>query len=405
MTDPAAVARPVIRLRPKAGRRLAAGAPWVYADEIAMDRRTRALAPGAVAVLEGPMQEGGERIALGAAAFNPASTIAARLLDPDPAAEIDADWFARKLRAALALRERLFDAPFYRLVHAEGDGLPGLVIDRFSDAAVIQPNAAWADARLPALIAALDAVIAPQTIVVNAGSRARALEGLDGESRLARGALDGPVAVAMNGATYMADLIGGQKTGLFFDQRPNHAFAARLARGAEVLDVFAHVGGFGLAALAAGAARALAVDSAAPALALAEEGARRGGVADRFATLRADAFDALRALAAEGRRFGLVVCDPPAFAPNKAALEAGLRAYERTARLAAKLVAPGGFLTLCSCSHAADAEAFRAACARGILASRRAGALIHAGAAGPDHPVHIGLPETGYLKALFFRLD
>ena len=399
MTDPAAAARPVIRLRPKAGRRLAAGAPWVYADEIAMDRRTRALAPGVIAALESA-----ERVVLGAVAFNPASTIAARLLDPDPAADIDAAWLTRKLRAALALRETLFDAPFYRLVHAEGDGLPGVVIDRFGDAVAIQPNAAWAAARLPELIAALDAVIAPRVIVINAASRARALEGLDGESHMARGALDGPAPVAMNGATYMADLVGGQKTGLFYDQRPNHAFAARLARGAEVLDVFTHVGGFGLAALAAGAARVLAVDSAAPALALAEEGARRGGVADRFETRRADAFDALRALAAEGRRFGLVVCDPPAFAPNKAALEAGLRAYERTARLAATLVEPGGFLTLCSCSHAVDAEAFRAACARGIMAAGRAGALIHAGAAGPDHPVHIGLPETGYLKALFFRL-
>ncbi|PIP97118.1 MAG: RlmI/RlmK family 23S rRNA methyltransferase [Rhodobacterales bacterium CG18_big_fil_WC_8_21_14_2_50_71_9] len=399
MTDPAAAARPVIRLRPKAGRRLAAGAPWVYADEIAMDRRTRALAPGVIAALESA-----ERVVLGAVAFNPASTIAARLLDPDPAADIDAAWLTRKLRAALALRETLFDAPFYRLVHAEGDGLPGVVIDRFGDAVAVQPNAAWAAARLPELIAALDAVIAPRVIVINAASRARALEGLDGESHMARGALDGPAPVAMNGATYMADLVGGQKTGLFYDQRPNHAFAARLARGAAMLDVFTHVGGFGLAALAAGAAQALAVDSAAPALALAEEGARRSGVADRFETRRADAFDALRALAAEGRRFGLVVCDPPAFAPNKAALEAGLRAYERTARLAATLVEPGGFLTLCSCSHAVDAEAFRAACARGIMAAGRAGALIHAGAAGPDHPVHIGLPETGYLKALFFRL-
>jgi len=373
MTDPAAAARPVIRLRPKAGRRLAAGAPWVYADEIAMDRRTRALAPGVIAALESA-----ERVVLGAVAFNPASTIAARLLDPDPAADIDAAWLTRKLRAALALRETLFDAPFYRLVHAEGDGLPGVVIDRFGDAVAIQPNAAWAAARLPELIAALDAVIAPRVIVINAASRARALEGLDGESHLARGALDGPAPVAMNGATYMADLVGGQKTGLFYDQRPNHAFAARLARGAAMLDVFTHVGGFGLAALAAGAAQALAVDSAAPALALAEEGARRSGVADRFETRRADAFDALRALAAEGRRFGLVVCDPPAFAPNKAALEAGLRAYERTARLAATLVEPGGFLALCS----TPACCFPTPCARCCSTMRRRAASRRCGPTG-----------------------
>jgi 23S rRNA (cytosine1962-C5)-methyltransferase len=400
MTDEPSARRPVIRLRPNAGRRFLEGAPWVYADEIVMDRRTRAVAPGAVATLESA-----ERQPLATVAFNPVSTIAARLLDRDAAAEVTADWLAAKLRRALALREALFDAPFYRLVHAEGDGLPGLVIDRFGDAAVVQPNAAWADARLPLLLEALDSVIAPAAVMVNAGSRARALEGLAGEGGVVRGAVEGPLAVPMNGATYMADLTGGQKTGLFYDQRPNHAFAARLGRGRRVLDVFAHVGGFGLAALVAGATDALAVDGSAPALALAEEGARRSGVADRFATRKADAFDALRGLGEEGRRFGLVICDPPAFAPTKQALDAGLRAYERTARLAARLVEPGAFLTLCSCSHAADAESFRRACVRGILAAGREGALIHAGAAGPDHPVHAALPETGYLKALFFRLD
>ena len=154
---------------------------------------------------------------------------------------------------ALALRETLYDAPFYRLVHAEADGLPGVVIDRFGEAAVVQPNAAWADARLPALVAALQAVTGVATVVKNAGGRTRGLEGLDDDSAVLAGALDGPVAVPMNGAVYFADLAEGQKTGLFYDQRPNHAFAARLARGRSVLDVFAHVGGFALAALAAGA--------------------------------------------------------------------------------------------------------------------------------------------------------
>jgi len=152
---------------------------------------------------------------------------------------------------------------------------------------------------------------------------------------LLTGALAGPVPVPMNGAIYMADLMGGQKTGLFFDQRPNHAFAARLAKGARVLDVFSHVGGFALAALAAGAESAVAVDGSAPALALAEAGAQAMGAAARLSVRQGDAFGALEALAAEGAQFDLVVCDPPAFAPSKAALEAGLRAYERVARLAA----------------------------------------------------------------------
>lgn len=401
MSDPGSSTRPVVRLRPKVEARVIRhGFPWVFADELVMDRRTQGLAPGTLAVLED-----GERRTLGLVTVNPESRIVARMLDTDPAAAVDADWMAARLARALALRTRLFDAPFYRLVHAEADGLPGVVIDRFGDTAVIQPNAAWAEVHLDALVAALVAVTGVTKVVKNGSGRARGLEGLADDSAVLAGAVDAPVPVTMNGATYLADLTGGQKTGLFFDQRPNHAFAARLGQGARVLDVFTHVGGFALAALAAGAVSALAVDSSVPALALAERGAALTGVTDRFATRQGDAFAVLEALAAEDAMFGLVVCDPPAFAPAKAALEAGLRAYERVARLAASRVAPGGYLVLCSCSHAVDLAAFRTACGRGIGRAGRRAQIIHTGAAGPDHPVLPQLVETGYLKSLFFRLD
>ena len=391
---------PRIRLLPKTDPRpIRRGAPWVYANQLVMDRRTKAFAPGTVAVLEDL-----DRAPLGLVALNPGSKIAARVLDRDPGAVIDTQWFAARIARALALRERLFDAPFYRLVHAEADALPGVVIDRFGSAAVIQPNAAWAEVRFAALAEALAEVTGVTTIVKNATGRARALEGLDEESAVLLGGVDGPVPVQMNGASYMADLTGGQKTGLFYDQRPNHAFAARLARGGSVLDVFTHVGGFALAALGAGATDALAVDASAPALALAEEGAAASGCADRFATRRGDAFDVLEALGQENRRFDTVICDPPAFAPAKPALEAGLRAYEKIARLAAPLVAPGGFLVLCSCSHAADLASFRTASLRGIGRAGRGAQLLHTGFAGPDHPQHAHLAESAYLKALFFRL-
>jgi 23S rRNA (cytosine1962-C5)-methyltransferase len=401
MSSTDAPARPVVRLRPKAeARAIRHGFPWVYADELVLDRRTQALPPGALAVLEDA-----ERRPLALVTVNTASRIVARVLDRDPGAVIDRSWFAARLARAQALRARLYPDPFHRLVHAEADGLPGIVIDRFGAAAVIQPNAAWAEAHLSDLVAALHEVTGVETVVKNGSGRARSLEGLPDEVAVIAGALDGPVPVPMNGATYMADLTGGQKTGLFFDQRPNHAFAARLAQGVAVLDVFSHVGGFALACLAAGATRALAVDASAAALALAERGAAATGVADRFATRQADAFAALEALGAEGARFDLVICDPPAFAPAKPALDAGLRAYERLARLAAPLVAPGGFLILCSCSHAADLTAFRNASARGIGRGGRRGQIIHTGFAGPDHPVLPQLAETGYLKALAFRLD
>lgn len=394
-------ALPTVRLKPKAeARAIRHGFPWVYADELVTDRRTQALTPGALAVLED-----GERRPLGLVTVNTKSKIICRVLDRDPAATIDEAWFATRLERALSLRARLFDLPFYRLVHAEADGLPGVVVDRFGDVAVVQPNAAWAEAHLAALVAALVRVTGVTTVIKNGTGRARGLEGLAEETAVLTGGVDAPIPVPMNGATYMADVMGGQKTGLFYDQRPNHAFAARLARGARVLDVFTHVGGFALAALAGGAESALAVDASAAALALAGKGAEASGVAGRFATRQGDAFEVLEALGTEGARFDLVICDPPAFAPAKPALEAGLRAYERIARLAAPLVAPGGYLVLCSCSHAADLQSFRNACARGIGRGGRRAQLIHTGFAGPDHPLLPQLAESGYLKSLVFRLD
>ena len=330
--------RATVKLRPGTGRRMAEGAPWAFADEIAMDRRTRGLEGGAlVRLVEGDR-------ALGLAAFNPASQIAARLVDPDPDAVVDATWFAARFGRALALRERLYDGPFYRLVHAEGDGLPAVVVDRYGDAAVVQPNAAWADRLLEPLVDGLAQATGCATVVVNATSRVRGLEGLDERVEVVRGSLAGPVEVPMNGAVYLADLEGGQKTGLYYDQRENHAFLRRIARGTRVLDVFAHVGGFGLAALAGGAEAVVGVDSSAPALALARQGAERSGVGARYDARQADAFRAREDL--QGERFDVVVCDPPAFAPSKQAVQAGLRAYEKLARMAAALVTPGGVLVL-----------------------------------------------------------
>ncbi|MEM9969021.1 MAG: class I SAM-dependent rRNA methyltransferase [Pseudomonadota bacterium] len=393
--------RPTVRLMPKANARaLRHGFPWVYANELVLDRRTKKLGPGTLAQLEDA-----NRLPLGLVAVNPQSKIAARMLDTDATAQIDQDWFEQRIARALVLRAQMFDRPFYRLVYAEADGLPGVVIDRFGDTCVLQPNAAWAERLLTPLCAALVAVTGVSTVLKNASGRTRALEGLDSLSTALVGtAPEEPVSVLMNGATYLADLTSGQKTGIFYDQRPNHAFAATLSQGARVLDVFAHVGGFSLAALAAGAEQALAVDGSAAALHLASEAARQMGKQAQFKTRQGDAFDVLTALAKEETSFDLVICDPPAFAPSKSALSAGLRAYERVARLAAPLVAENGVLVLCSCSHAADLPSFRAACLRGIGRAGRRGILLRTGFAGPDHPQLPQLVESGYLKALFFRL-
>ncbi|KIC39308.1 RSP_2647 family RNA methyltransferase [Leisingera sp. ANG-M7] len=398
-----ALQRPRVKMKPKSNARaIRHGFPWVYANELVTDRRTRKLAPGTLAVLEDEAQR-----PLGLVSVNPESKIIARMLDRNPEAVIDQAWFSARLSRALDMRERLYEAPFYRLVHAESDGLPGVVIDRFGAACVVQPNAAWAEAHLDLLTAALAEVTGAEVILKNASGRTRGLEGLDDVNHTLLGeAPAAPLPVQMNGATYMADLTGGQKTGLFFDQRENHAFAARLtAPGAKVLDVFSHVGGFGLAMLAGGAGQATCVDGSAAALDLAAQGADAAGFKDKFTARQGDAFDVLAALGEEGETFDVVICDPPAFAPSKQALEAGLRAYERVAKLAAPLVKPGGYLGLCSCSHAADLTRFRNASARGIGKGGRRAALIHTGYAGPDHPQLPQLAESGYLKAVFFRLD
>ena len=399
MTDTAPL--PIIRLRPDAAARaIRFGFPWVYDNELVMDRRSRKIDAGTLGILQDA-----DRNDLGLVAINPNSKIVARVLDSNINTTINADWFRVKFQRALDMRSRLFDRPFYRLIHAESDGLPGVIIDRFDDHFVVQPNAAWADRLLDALVEALVDVTGARVVIKNASGRTRGLEGLDDVSQVLRGDMpSAPIQVPMNGAIYMADLAGGQKTGLFFDQRPNHAFAAGLSKGARVLDVFSHVGGFSLAALAAGADHAVAVDGSAAALDLAKQGAAAMGVQDRFETRRGDAFDVMTQLVEEGAQFDVVICDPPAFASSKPALEAGLRAYERVARLAAQLVVEGGYLGLCSCSHAADLAKFRAASIRGIGRAGRKSALIHTGFAGPDHPLHPQLAESGYLKSLFFCL-
>lgn len=402
MTAPSSP-RPKVRLKPKANARaLRHGFPWVYSNELVTDRRTKKLAPGTLAVLEDEAMQ-----PLGLVAVNPESKIIGRMLDRDPEAAVDAAWFESRISRALEMRENLYDAPYCRLVHAESDGLPGVVIDRFGDVFVVQPNAAWADAHAALLADALVSVAGAKVVIKNASGRARGLEGLDDQNAVLRGsAPDAPVPVVMNGATYMADLAGGQKTGLFFDQRENQAFAARLAApGAKVLDVFSHVGGFGLAMLAGGAGHATCVDGSAAALELAGQGAAASGFGEKFEARQGDAFDQLAKLGEEGALFDVVICDPPAFAPSKPALEAGLRAYERVARLAAPLVKPGGYIGLCSCSHAADLAKFRNASARGLGRAGRRSQLIHTGFAGPDHPQLPQLAESGYLKAVFFRLD
>ena len=392
-------AHPLVRLNPGQERRLKSGHPWAYSNEIRMQPELRQLPPGAPVRLEG---DDGWRF--GTFAFNPHSLIGARLLDRDPEAAIDAAWVRRRVAAAVALRARITDGPFHRLVHAEADGLPGLVVDRYGEVAVLQANTAWAERMTPEIVAALRAEVSPRAVVARNNSPVRAHEGLAPEVGLLHGG-DATAVVEEGGVRFAVDPLSGQKTGWFFDQRRNRDMVAGLARGARVLDVFCHVGAFGLRCAAAGAAEVTLVDSSAPALERALAAAEGNGFAARVQARRGDAFDVMTEAAQAGERFDIVVCDPPAFAKSKKDQAAGLRAYGRMARLAAPLVAPGGFLFVASCSHHAPPEAFAAVIAEGLHRARRGGRILATTGAGPDHPVHPHLPESGYLKGQLLQVD
>ncbi|MCB9946380.1 MAG: class I SAM-dependent rRNA methyltransferase [Rhodospirillaceae bacterium] len=393
-------AHPVLRLLPGRDARVKGGFPWIYSNEVAMDAVARTIEPGTVVRV---ISDHGRQ--LGLAGFNRHTLIAARMLSRDPDDRIDGDFVAARLHRALGLRDRLYDRPYYRLVHAEADGLPGTIIDRYGDAIAVQCNTALMDRLTPELVDALERLLEPRAIVLRNDSGGRALEGLSSEVSVARGTLDGPVALEENGARFLADLVGGQKTGWFYDQRDNRAFAARLAKGLDVLDVYCHTGGFAIAAARAGARHVLAVDRSQPALALAQEAAGANGCGDRMDWRRAEAFGELERLARDGDRFGLVIVDPPAFVKTKRDLAVGSRGYRKLARLAAAVVAPGGFLVACSCSHHVDPALFAEQVRRGLVDARRTGRILMASGAAPDHPVHPCLPETAYLKALALQLD
>jgi 23S rRNA (cytosine1962-C5)-methyltransferase len=391
-------ARPLLRLNPGGGKRLRAGAPWVFSNEIAMKPEYRLLPLGGLVRLEG---DDGAR--LGTFMFNPHSLIAARLLDRDSEAAIDGAWVEARLAAACALRAKLCDTPYHRLVHAEADFLPGLILDRYDDVVVLQANSAGMDRLTEQIVAGLAALLKPRAIIARNDAAARRQEGLAEKIALLHGT-DPSTVVVEGGVRFPIDPLSGQKTGWFFDQRGNRDRVAALAAGARVLDVFCHVGAFGLRCAAAGAAHVTLVDSSAPALEHAEAAASHNGLSERIATTRGDAFETMEALAKAGEQFEIVVCDPPAFARSRKDAEAGLRAYGRMARLAAALVAPGGFLFVASCSHHAPLEAWAAQIAWGLHRARRAARILATTGAGPDHPVHPQLPESAYLKAQLLQL-
>ena len=387
-------------MRPGTDKRVAGGHPWAYSNEIEMNEAAKALPAGELVTLLR-----GDGRTLGAAMFNPHSLIAARVLSRDPTAEINQRFFEKRLQRALKLRERLVSVPYYRLIHAEADGLPGVVVDRFGDTVVVEVNSAGMDRLSEALAAAVDAVLKPTTILIRGEGNARTMEGLSPMSRFAKGGLEGPIELQENGAKFLADPAGGQKTGWFYDQRENRALTSRFANGGSFLDCYSYTGGFGIQAAAAGATQVLAVDRSEAALDLLKRAAALNGVETKVTVQRGEAFEVLEQLIADKKRFGVVSADPPAFVKSRKDLNVGSKAYRKLARLACQTVEPGGILFIASCSHNMPAADFATQVSRGIHEGGRSAKQLYATGAAPDHPVHPFLPESAYLKALILQVE
>lgn len=382
-------------LKPREERRLRGGGLWIYSNQIDTARSPlKGLAPGSVVDVHDSRGQ-----CIGRGTVNPATLIAVRLLSRQ-AVDIDQAFFEARFSQALVWRERCYSQPCYRLVHGEGDLLPGLIVDRYADVLVVQENTAGMAALRPLWLPALRAVTGAGSVLLRNDNPARVLEGLPTKDEWLGPAVD-TVEIEESGVRHRCDLGGGQKTGWFYDQRPNRELFARLAPGQRVLDVFSYIGGWGLGAAAAGAASVCCVDASASALAALDATAAAAGWP--VTTRCGDATAELRALRDEGARFDLIVVDPPALIKRRKDFEAGREHYARLNHLALQILAPGGVLFAASCSHHMPADTLQEMVQREAARLQRPLQCFYQHGAGPDHPVHPAMPETAYLKVFGFR--
>ena len=384
-------APPRLMLRKNQDRRVRGGHPWVFSNEVAEVQG----APADGDLVEVVDFRGAF---LGRAYYNRRSLICARLITRGRDA-VDEAFFVRRIERALKLREAVYPgAAAARLVYGESDQLPGLVVDRYGDWLAVQVLTLGIEVRAALVRAALEQVLRPRGVMRIADSALRALEGLPLERGVWWGEVPERIEVALDGLTLEVDLHRGQKTGLYLDQRENRRRAEARARGQRVLDLFCYQGEWALHAARGGAAEVLAVDSSAPALEAARRNAERNGLAERIAFRQGDCFDIVRELERKGERFGMIILDPPALIKSRSHLAGGARAYREINRAAMGLLAEGGTLVSCSCSHHLEDALFRQVLIEAARAARRPFRVLDWTAEAPDHPQLLAVPETHYLK-------
>jgi 23S rRNA (cytosine1962-C5)-methyltransferase len=383
-----------VKVNRKAADRVASGHPWIFASDI-LDRD--GAQPGQPVRVADPRGH-----ALGTAHYSSTSQITLRMLSRQ-IEEIGRDFFLRRIRAAEQHRRTVVrDTDAYRVVHGEADLLPALVIDRYGDYLVMQTLDQGMDAAASDIACCLEEIFHPKGIVARNDAAVRAKEQLPLETTMAAGEVPATVSVRLNGLTLSADLLHGQKTGIFLDQRENYRAAARYARGGRALDCFTSTGGFALH-LAPKFESVEAVDSSGPALAIARANAAANGIAN-IEWNESDVFELLAGYANARRPFSMVVLDPPAFAKNRRSLEPAISAYKEINLRALRLLQPGGILVTCSCSHHLSEAALLELVAEAGLDTHRTLRVLERRTQGRDHPILLTVPETLYLKCLILEV-
>jgi len=391
---------PALCLKKNQDRRVRAGHSWVYSNEVDIGKTPlQGLRPGETVAIINAQDKW-----LGWAYVNPNSLICARITSRSRDHLLDQSLLVHRLNVALSLRQRLFPEPYYRLVFAESDGLPGLVVDRYGDYLAVQLSTAGMDLLRDDIIAALEKVLKPKGIVLRNDVPMREMEGLDRYVEVAAGQVPELVEVVEGDCRFQANLLGGQKTGWFYDQSANRQRMLPYVAGRKVLDLFSYAGAWGIRAVQAGAESATCVDASASALELVQDNAALNNLQDQVSSLQGDAFAVMKGLRQSKQRFDVIVVDPPAFIKRRKDMKEGSLAYRRINEAAMGLLSRDGLLISASCSFHMAEDRFLQTLQQAARHMDRNLQLLERGQQGPDHPVHPAIPETAYLKANFLRV-
>jgi len=392
-----------VLLKPGEADRIVAGHPWIYHTEIL--RLTAPVADGELVQVKDHRQR-----LIGTGFFNAKSRINVRVLSPERV-EVNKKFFEERIRAALAVRQRhLPDATSFRVVNAESDFLSGLIVDKYGDVLVVQISSLGMDQRKAQIVGALQKIFSPRAILERSDTASRKFEGLGEASGVLAGEFSGPITVNLNGLKFETDLVAGHKTGMYLDQQMNYQAVSQFANGAQVLDCFSFLGGFGLHAARAGAAHVHQLDQSADAIAAGIRNAAANGLAEKCSFEAVNVFDWLKANTAVRPhekvipRFDMIILDPPSFTRNRASVPDALRGYKEIHLRALKLLKPGGTLATFCCSHHVDIATFQDVILSAAYDTRHMLRRVATYSQSPDHPVIPMIPETEYLKGFAFEV-